>query len=370
LLDSGHLQESDVIYVNKKRHQQGLAPVEPIYTVEEARASLQSLIGVDYHRPFEVAPGVQATLYDAGHILGAAITILDVTEDGRSYRLFFSGDLGRKHLPILRDPEVVSNVDYMITESTYGSRLHGSLEEAANALCEVIRQTYARGGKAIIPAFAVGRTQDIVYDLHKLIESGCLPILPVYVDSPLAVNVTDMFRRHPECYDEEMIKFVQQKDDPFGFYRLQYTRSVEESKALNHLRGPCIIISASGMCEGGRILHHLKNNIGDPRDTVLFVGFQAENTLGRKIVDGWKTVPIFGEPHEVRAQVQTIDGYSAHADRDELLGYMKQVVARGRLKRVFCVHGDPGACQALAQGIRDLGVQDVLVPERAQQAEL
>ncbi|MEM4723835.1 MAG: MBL fold metallo-hydrolase [Candidatus Hadarchaeum sp.] len=370
LLDSAHLQESDVTYVNKKRRRQGLPAVEPIYTVADARASLRHLVSVDYHAPFDVAPGVRATFYDAGHILGAAITVLDVEENGRHYRLCFTGDLGRVGLPILRDPEVVPHVDYLITESTYGDRLHGSPEEARATLCEVIRQTYMRGGKVIIPAFAVGRTQDIVYDLHKLILNGDLPALPVFVDSPLAVNVTKMFRLHRECYDAEMVQYLQQREDPFGFYRLQYTRSVEESKALNHFPDPCVIISASGMCEGGRILHHLKNNISEPRNTILFVGFQAENTLGRKLVEGWKTVPIFGEPYEVRAEVQMIDGYSAHADREELLAYIAGVKANGTLQRVFCVHGDALSCQALAQGIRDLGVVDVLVPERMQEVEL
>lgn len=370
LLDSAHIQESDVTYVNKKRRKQGLPAGEPIYTVAEARASLRYLVSVDYHKPFDVAPGVRATFYDAGHILGAAITVLDVEENTHRYRLCFTGDLGRLRLPILRDPEVIYHVDYLITESTYGNRWHGSPDEARATLHDAVRQTLARGGKVIIPAFAVGRTQEIVYDLHKLIRSGCLPALPVFVDSPLAVNVTKIFRLHRECYDAEMVQFLQQREDPFGFYRLQYTRSVEESKALNHLTDPCIIISASGMCEGGRILHHLKNNIADPRNTILFVGFQAGHTLGRKLVDGWKTVPILGEAYEVRAQVQMIDGYSAHADREELLAYIAQVKANGNLQRVFCVHGDVQACQALAQGIRDLGVSDVLVPERAQEIEL
>lgn len=354
----------------KKRRKQGLPTVTPIYTVAEARASLRHLVSIDYQKPFDVAPGVRATFYDAGHILGAAITVLDVEENARQYRLCFTGDLGRVGLPILRDPEVVSRVDYLITESTYGNRLHSSPDEARAILCDVARETYARGGKVIIPAFAVGRTQDIVYDLHKLIHDGCLPTLPTYVDSPLAVNVTKMFRLHRECYDAEMMQFLQQREDPFGFYRLQYTRSVEESKALNHLTEPCIIISASGMCEGGRVLHHLKNNISDLHNTILFVGFQAENTLGRKIVDGWKRVPIFGEPHEVRAQVQMIDGYSAHADREELLAYIAQIKANGTLQQVFCVHGDLPACQALAQGIRDLGLPQVLVPKRMQEVEL
>ena len=370
LLDSGHIQESDVTYVNKKRRRKGQAPVEPIYTVAEARASLKHLSGVDYGRSFDVVPGVQATLYDAGHILGSAITVLDIQEDGRRYRVCFSGDLGRRHLPVLRDPQVVRDVDYLLIESTYGDRLHDTPTSATDQLGEVIRQTYDRGGKVIIPAFAVGRTQDIIYDLHKLFVEERLPTVPVYVDSPLAINATKIFRLHPESYDREMQQFLQQKEDPFGFYRLQYTRSVDESKALNDLKGPAIIISASGMCEGGRILHHLKNNIGDARNTVLFVGFQAPNTLGRKIVDGLKQVPIFGEPYEVRAEVRIIDGYSAHADRNELLDYLQRVQSASRMKRVYCIHGDLEACQALAEGIRGLGVPDVVVPERGQEVEL
>lgn len=370
LLDSAHIQESDVAYVNKKRRRRGLPPVEPIYTIPEARTSLQNFVSIDYHRSFAVAPGVQATFYDAGHILGSAITVLDVEENGRSYRLCFTGDLGRKDLPIIRDPEVVHDVDYLITESTYGDREHESPLYAQAILCEIIHATHDRGGKVIIPSFAVGRTQEIVFDLHKLVDSGCLPSLPVYVDSPLAVNVTEIFRLHPECYDAEVLDFLQRSEDPFGFYRLHYTRSVEESKALNDFQGPCIIISASGMCEAGRILHHLKHHIGDSRNTVLFVGFQVENTLGRKILDGWKEVPIFGDQWPVRAQIRSIQGYSAHADRVELLGYIQKVMDDGRLKRVFSVHGDLEACQALAAGIRDLGLDDVLIPERMQEVEV
>ncbi len=370
LLDSAHIQESDAAYVTKRLSRQGLPPVEPLYTTAQAQASLRQLVSLEYGRTLEVAPGVRVTFLDAGHILGAAITVLDIVEDGRSFRLCFTGDLGRSGMPILRDPERVHDVDYLITECTYGNRTHGSFSEAAGKLCDVVSKTHKRGGKVIIPAFAVGRTQDIVYDLHKLIEGGCLPSLPVYVDSPLAVNVTEIFRLHPECYDAETSQLLQQRDDPFGFYRLHYTRSVEDSKALNVLPESCIIISASGMCEAGRILHHLKNNIGNQANTILFVGYQAENTLGRKILDGWKRVPIFGAEWDVRAQIESIDGYSAHADREEMLAYLRNIVGNGRPRRVFCVHGDPEACQSLAQAIRDLGVKDVLVPTWKQEVEI
>ncbi len=370
LLDSGHIQESDVTYVNKKRRRSGQAPVEPVYTVADARASLKHLVGMDYRKPFAVADGVSATLYDAGHILGSSTPVLEITEGGRTFRLCFSGDLGRKHLPVLRDPEVAPGIDALIVESTYGTRLHSTPGTAARTLRDAVDRTSQRGGKLIIPAFAVGRTQDIVYDLHKLIQDGALPDLPVYVDSPLAINVTRIFRLHPECYDEEMRGYIRQGDDPFGFHRLQYTRSVEESKALNRLRKPCIIISASGMCEGGRILHHLKNNLGEARNTVLFVGFQAENTLGRRLVDGNKTVPILGDQVTVRAEIQTIDGYSAHGDRDEVLSYVRRVKASGNLTRAYSVHGNLESCEAMAQGIRDLGVGQAIVPELGQTVEL
>jgi metallo-beta-lactamase family protein len=370
LLDSAHIQESDAAYVNKKHKRKGLPPVEPLYTVADARASLEGFVSIDYHRPFAVAPGVVATFFDAGHILGSAITVLDVQENGRRYRLGFTGDLGRKGLPIIRDPEVVTGIDYLITESTYGNRQHATPSEAKDILCDVVQRTYDRGGKVIIPAFAVGRTQEIVYDLHERIKSGCMPDLPVFVDSPLAINVTEIFRLHPECYDTEILRLLQQREDPFGFYRLHYTRTVEESKTINRLEGSCIVISASGMCEAGRILHHLKNNIGDPHSTVLFVGFQVQNTLGRKILDGWEEVPIFGEKRPVRAKVMSIPGYSAHAGRDELLGYIQKVMEFGALKRVISVHGELEACQALAEGLQELGVPDVLIPERLQQVEL
>jgi metallo-beta-lactamase family protein len=370
LLDSAHIQESDAAYVTKKLRRQGLPPVEPLYTIAQAQASLQQFVSLEYGRTMEVVPGVRVTFHDAGHILGSAITTLDITENGHAFRLCFTGDLGRSGMPILRDPERVPEVDCLMTECTYGNRTHGSLAEAASKLCDIVRQTNKRGGKVIIPAFAVGRAQDIIYDLHKLIETDCLPSIPVYVDSPLAVNVTEIFRLHPECYDVEMSRLLQQRNDPFGFYRLHYTRSVEESKALNIMPESCIIISASGMCEAGRILHHLKNNIGNPANTVLFVGYQAENTLGRKILDGWKRVPILGEEWDVRAQIESIDGYSAHADRNEMLAYIRSMLGQGRLKRAICVHGDPDACQALAQAIRDLGVDDVLVPVWRQEVEI
>jgi len=364
LPDSAHIQEQDVAYVNKKRGRKGLPPVEPLYTKEDANESLKYFVGVGYDRPFDVVPGVRATFRDAGHILGSAITVLDIEENGQQRRLAFSGDLGRKNLPILRDPSPIHDIDYLIIESTYGNRQHETPEEAQAALRRVVTETYRRGGKVIIPAFSVGRTQEIVYSLHRLTKAQKIPQLAIFVDSPLSVNVTEVFRLHPECYDEETAQFIlsDRHPDPFGFKRMRYIRDVDASKELHFLREPAVIISASGMCEAGRILHHLKNNIEDSRNTVLIVGWQAPHTLGRKLVERWERVRIFGEDYQLRAEVEVIGGYSAHADRDELLDYVRPL-NNGRLKKVFVVHGEEEASLALADEFQELGVPDVVVPE-------
>ena len=370
LRDSGHIQESDIWYVNKRRARKGEPPIEPLYTQQDAILSLQNFVSVGYHRSFSVSPGVECTFYDAGHILGSAIVVLDIEENGRRFRLTFTGDLGRRHLPILRDPEIVSGTNVLITESTYGSRLHESPHEAKQALRRVINETYRQGGKVIIPSFAVGRTQELVYDLHQLILERKIPDLPIFVDSPLAINVTEIFRLHPECYDQEITDFMlQNRIDPFGFGRLRYIRQVEESKELNFLREPAVIISASGMCEAGRILHHLKNNVEDPKNTVLIVGFQAEHTLGRRIVECRPEIKIFGDEYRLRANVEVINGYSAHADRHELLHFAEQIKGDS-LTDAFVVHGEEESALALAGGLMQLGIPEVVVPERLQEVEV
>ena len=371
LRDSGHIQEYDAYYVNKKRARKGLAPVEPLYTVEDAATSLLNFISVGYDRQLPVAPGVSVTFRDAGHILGSAVVVLDIDEDGQKSRLVFTGDLGRKGMPILRDPQPVENADYFITESTYGDRLHDTIESADEALRSVITDTYQRGGKVIVPAFSVGRTQELVYALHRLSQARQIPELPIFVDSPLSVNVTEIFRLHPECYDEEVNRFLPSSNhrDPFGFHRLTYVRAVESSKELNLLQEPAVIISASGMCEAGRILHHLKNNVEDPRSTVLIVGWQAPYTLGRRLVERQPVVKIFGEKYHLKATVKTINGFSAHADRDELLAYARQLQP-SRLKSAFVVHGEEASSLALAKGLRDLGLGRVIVPQPAEEFEL
>jgi len=364
LRDSAYIQEQDAAYANKKRARKGLPPIEPIYTHDDAIASLEHFVSMGYDRPTPVAPGVRCTFLDAGHILGAAIVLLEIEEGNRRTRLLFSGDLGRCDMPILRDPVPAPPVDVLIIESTYGNRLHKLHEEAEQRLRRLIGEAYGDGGKVVIPSFAVGRTQEIVYSLHRLANAGKLPDVPIFVDSPLAVNVTEIFRLHPECYDKELRDFISHNrhPDPFGFDQLRYVRHVEDSKALNVMKGPAVIISASGMCEAGRIQHHLKHTITDPRNVVLIVSWQAPHTLGRRLVERQPTVKIFGEKFPLRARVEAINGYSAHADRNGLLDWARPI-AKG-LQRAFVVHGDPQPATALADGLRQLGARDVAVPEQ------
>lgn len=369
LRDSAHIQEQDAAFLNKKRERRGEPPIVPLYTVADAVNSLRCFVGLAYERPIDVAPGVRATFFDAGHILGSAITVLDLDEGDRHLRLAYTGDLGAIGQPIIRDPAIVHGVEVLIIESTYGNRQHEPPQEAEAKLEDIVTDAWHRGGKVIVPAFAVGRTQTLVYELHQLMLRRSIPSLPIYIDSPLAINATEVFRLHPECYDAETAAFLVDSGDPFGFSRLRYVRSVEESKELNFLREPAIIISASGMAEAGRILHHLKNNIPDPRNTVLLVGYQAENTLGRKLQERRPEVPILGEMVPLRARVETITGYSAHADRDGLLRWVQAM--RGEpLRRVYVVHGEEAESQALAEGLQALGGLEVAVPQPGETVEL
>ncbi|MBI1802174.1 MAG: MBL fold metallo-hydrolase [Chloroflexi bacterium] len=356
LMDSAKIQESDTAYVNKKRRRQNLPPVEPLYTVEEATASLKHFAGVGYDSPIPLGDGLRLTFHDAGHILGSAISDLTIRENGRVIRFAFSGDLGRPHPRILRPPATLDHADVLVMESTYGGREHEPPEQSDEALGRIVSETAARGGKVIIPAFAVGRTQEIVYALHRLCEDNRIPALPIYVDSPLAVNVTEVFRLHAECFNAETMRFIHddQHHDAFGFNRLIYTRSVEESKALNDRREPMVIISASGMAEAGRIQHHLANNIGDPRSTILIVGYQAENTLGRRIADRVEKVRIYGEEFRLRAQVEVLHGYSAHAGHSELMDWAR-ALNLPTVRDLFLVHGEPEASAALVKSLSEAG---------------
>ncbi len=371
LVDSGHIQEKDAEYVNKKKKKQngdGTA-VEPIYTVADAQQAMDHFVSMSYHRPFQIMDGVRLTFFDAGHILGSAITLLEVEEDGKTRRIVFSGDVGRPGMPILRDPECLPQADVLITESTYGGRRHDDYDQVHEKLAQVINTTIRRRGKVIVPAFSVGRTQELVYSLHQLTLQNKIPQLPIFVDSPLSVNVTDVFRMHPECYDQETSRLLQDNHNPFGFGRLQYIKNVEESKKLNEFKEPCIILSASGMCEAGRILHHLSNNIENPLNTVLIVGFMAENTLGRRLIEKSPVVKIFGEPLQLRAQVVKFNAFSAHADHDELLSYIG-CFDRDHLQQIFIVHGETEQSQALAEGIGSLGFSGMHIPRYGEQVPL
>ena len=374
LADSASLQEMDAKYVNRQNEKQGLPFIKPLYTMHDVANAMRLFQTVEFRRPLEILPGIRMTFRNAGHILGSASVALEIAEGLGSEKkvttLAFTGDLGRKGAAVVQDPETIERADVLITESTYGGRSHGPMNEARKNLARVVSQTANNGGLLIIPAFAVGRTQDVVYHLHELMESKEIPSMPVYVDSPLATNITEIFRQHPECFDEETEQLLMQDGggDPFGFYMLKYTHSTEESKKLNDIRRPAIIISASGMCEGGRVLHHLRRNIGDPKTTVLFVGFQAENTLGRKLLRGDKTARIYGEEYQVRARMEAIDGYSAHADEGELLDFIAAIP--NKPQHVFVVHGEPDATAAMAAGLARLGIENVTIPERGERFEV
>jgi len=369
LQDAGHIQEKDAEYVNKKHEKKGLPPIEPIYTVKDTLLSLEHFVSLNYHRPIKLFEDITVTFYDAGHILGSAVSLLEIRENGRDLRLVFSGDLGRPNMPILRDPDVLLDADVLLTESTYGGRSHDDYDTVHDKLARIVNETYRRRGKVIVPAFSVGRTQDLVYALHKLTMENKIPSQPIFVDSPLSVNATDIFREHPECYDDETREMVNNNQDPFGFNRLQYIKDVEESKKLNSLSEPCIIISASGMCEAGRILHHLANNIEDERNTILIVGFMAENTLGRRLVEKNPIVKIFGESLQLRAQVFKLNAFSAHADHDELLAYISRF-DRERLKNIFVLHGEPPQSEALAEGLGSIGFSNIRIPQMGEKVEI
>lgn len=368
--DSAHIQEEDADYLNRKRRHRGDPPIEPLYTSAEAAQAVRQLEGREYDRAFEPIPGVRATLVEAGHILGSAAVVLEIEENGQQTRLMFSGDVGRPDTPLLRDPILPQQIDYLIMECTYGDRKHHHPDRAIAELRETLSRTFERGGRVIIPSFAVGRTQLLVYALHQMIERGQIPSVPVFVDSPLAINVTSVFREHPECFDEETKDFIRR--DPhgsaFGFDRLQYTLSVEQSKSINHVEGAVVIISASGMAEVGRILHHLKNNIEDERNTILVTSWMAPHTLGRRLVEGVSPVRIFGEAYELRAEVAVINGFSAHAGQDFLLEYA--LASRQTLQRIFLVHGEQPAAEGLTAELAARGFEDVLYPEWGQTVEL
>lgn len=360
LRDSAKVQRQDVSSVNDVRRKAGLAPVEPLYREDDAEQAIGRLRSVPYRQAFSIGPATM-TFYDAGHILGSAITL--VQAGGRT--LGFTGDLGRPGAPILPDPETPPPVDVLLTESTYGDRTHLPLADGERRLADIVRTTVARGGRVLIPSFAMGRAQDVAYALHRLREANRIPGVATFVDSPMAVDATEIFRLYPESFDAELRSHLE-RHDPFGFKQLRYVRSVEDSKAINTFDGPFIVIATSGMCEAGRILHHLRRHVGDPQSSLVFVSFQAANTLGRRLADGVSPVNILGEPHDVRLQIHMLDSFSAHADRDELSAWVRKLP---RVGQIYCVHGEEPQSSSLAAHLRSLGFT-ADVPERGQQIEV
>jgi metallo-beta-lactamase family protein len=369
LYDSAYIQERDIEYVNKRHQKKHEPTIEQLYDVMDVTAAMAQFISVNYEQQIEVAKGITAKYLDAGHILGSAITVLEIEENGKRKRIGFTGDLGRKNAPIIKDPQPIGSVDILISESTYGGKIHEPITGMKDSLCKVIKQTVDRGGKIIVPSFSVGRTQEIVYILSELFDEGRLPVIPIYVDSPLAVNASDIFRMHTECFDQETLAHLEANGDPFGFNRLIYIRSVEESKKLNSMQSPCMIISASGMCEGGRIVHHLANNIENPKNTVLIVGYQAEHTLGRRIVEKQPEVSIFGEVFKLNSEVVVLNSLSAHAGQDELVEYITAADQK-QLKKLFLVHGEISQIEGLSSKLKEVGMKkEICIPVAGEKAE-
>ncbi len=362
LADSAHIQEKDAEFL-ARRHK---SVPEPLYAMRDAVATAELMIGLPYDRWFDVVPGIRACFSDAGHILGSASVTLECTENGETRRVIFSGDVGRAGLPIIRDPKPPGGgADVVLLESTYGNRVHTSVAGARDELARIITETAARGGRVLIPAFSVGRTQEIVYDLHVLVREGRIPAIPIYIDSPLAIDTTTVFAMHPEVFDQTE-DLVQRVQDLFHFSQVTYTREASASKALNTQHGPMVIIAASGMVEAGRILHHLAHHASDPRTTILIVGFQAEHTLGRRIVERAPVIKVFGEELPLRARVEVLGGYSAHGDRHELQAWLDAVRDAGPTgggpPRVYLVHGEPDVQDAFAVQLNAAGYDSVQAP--------
>jgi metallo-beta-lactamase family protein len=364
LVDSAHLQEEDAEF-KRKRHERegrrGRYPEMPLYSVEDVEAVFPLISPVEYEEEVHISNGINASFHDAGHILGSSMIKLEVSQNRGRSTILFSGDVGRWDKPILRDPTSFEEADYVLVESTYGDRIHSDSMNADDILCQVVNSTQKAGGNIVIPSFAIGRTQEILYTLNELLVEDRIPHLIVFLDSPMAIGVTEVFEHHPELLDEETTEHVRRGESPFEFPNLSKTRTAEQSKAINHIRGTAVIIAGSGMCTGGRIKHHLVHNISRPESTILFVGYQAYGTLGRQIVDGAKDVRILGQMHSVEAKVARIDGFSAHADRDELLRWLSALKKPPR--RVFVTHGEPTVAHHFADLLAERKGWEVSVPK-------
>lgn len=372
LADAAEIQAQDAAYINRKIEKNGvdMRPVEPLYDQDDVVGILGLMINIPYHRPQRIAEEVLLTFYDAGHVLGSAMVALDVDVVGERRRLVFSGDLGRHSMPLLRDPEIPPGASCLVMESTYGDRNHGPIEQMQDELHKVITQTIERGGKVIVPSFALERAQEVIYALKQLRAQDRLPEVPVYVDSPLTVKLTDVFRIHPDCFDDEARNILIEGDSPFDFDGLHYVSSVEDSKAIDRRDEPCVVISASGMCEFGRVVHHLVAAIESRKNTVLIVGFQAQHTLGRRLVELQPRVRIFGVERERHAEVVVLNGFSAHAGQDDLLRYAEAVRAAGPLRQVALVHGEDEPRNTLKALLEERGFPSVHTPIRGDRIDV
>lgn len=373
LLDSAKIQERDVEYYNqrqlKKRKKSRKKLREPLYVSDDVHLAMPLFTGYGYDRTFDVHPDVKVTFRDAGHILGSASVYLEITENGKTTKIGFTGDIGRPYRPILRDPKPMEQVDYLICESTYGDKDHEAMPEQSQELLDIIQDTCVdKRGKLIIPAFSLGRTQEIVYMLDKLETADLLPKIPVYVDSPLAVNATTIFGAHPECFDNDMNEYLLIDDNPFGFNDLRYVRSVDDSKAINNSQEPCIIISSSGMMNAGRVKHHLFNNIENPNATFLIVGYCSPETPGGQLRAGKESLKIFGEHKMVHARIKVMDSFSAHADRGEIYDFIKN--QKDQVKHLFLVHGELDTQQAFKGYLGERGFENISIPEEAEMVDL
>ena len=370
LLDSANIQQKDYEYIQEKigKHpERGLTLYEPLYSTEEAVQTMRNFVSIDYHRPFNPIPEVTATFYDAGHILGSALVHL-TTKNGM--RIGFSGDLGRRGLPIIRDPETLPEMDFLVLEGTYGNRLHQSIGMGKEELVQIVQKANARGGKVIIPAFTIERTQELIYIIHTLLLDKRIPEIPIFIDSPMAVNATAIFKIHTECFDQEtMEKFITPHIDPFGFDTIRYTASSLESRQINSFRGPAIIISASGMAESGRILHHLANNIENPDNIIAIVGFMADHTLGRKLVERVPEVKIFGKSYRLNAEIATLNAFSSHADYQEIIAWLLSQPITS-LKKIFLVHGEEAALKNLQTELLASGIPAVEIVDSGREYRL
>ncbi len=370
LADSAHIQESDTRDFNRKRARQGLPPVESLYSAEDAAACMNRFITIPYEFSYQLCPNVKVSFYDTGHLLGSAAVHLTVNENGKETTILFTGDIGRYDKLILRQPRPCPQADYILCESTYGDRLHSAMDDAEQKLSEIVVDTcIKKKGRLIIPAFAIGRCQEIVYSLDRLESSGRLPDIDVFVDSPLSVSATNIFRLHPECFNDDIKKYMMTDPDPFGFNKLHYTQSKEESKRINDFRKPCVIISASGMMEAGRVKHHIMHNISNSRNTLLAVGYCAPSTLGAKILRGDRQISIYGVRYDVNADIRRIDSYSAHADYKEMLHYLSSQNPEA-VKKIFLVHGEISTQESYRQRLVEAGFDNVEIPAPGNRFEL